>query len=696
MLEMHDLYLSPLHLVAVPMAAVASSLLVWREIAHGPRFVWNDTDMLYTVVLVLAIVSWVLKGISYEAYGPGVSLLAGWLVYVSMRGTTRVSAFVTTMLFLTILGVLWAWCQLHSCAWIDRVMNNRNHFACFLATAAPLLAAATMSAVTVKPSQMLRSYVFSYVQAGGAFIALTMLCLTIVLLVLSTCRTALATGIISLALLAIVGWKNTIVRALYKVEGILPGAGFRGRKVRIILAIASGVFLMCCAACFLQLTAPRSKILSAHGRIMIWGVSLQMAHEHWIDGVGFGNLASLFNIQQSWYFTDGAATALKKMAADNLRHAFSEPLEAVAELGLFGTVLLTLLTVFIGKNVCRVFARQWRMAQHGECSDYISLGMGCAVVAFALASLVHFPRKVVPTFLLFNLALAWIVNANDYEDCLTFEDANERKEGSFSRRWCWRALCLTVLAISFGLLPLYWQRYLAGRKWAGAYSSVMAGDIASAVTVYNQIESGLAWNGRFCAHYGYAVLCAALQTNIGADCMLGQAAELCEQAKYTYPDPYMFENLAVAYLHLADSTNWPVVVQTRYRMETPAQVLMRKLREWRCGTNMFFEPPPTQLTQGDCIGRAIQYLTLASNILPWRLTSKWYLAQIYRDVGDVSNAVKYAQLVVNIPMKKDTPQGREFKRKAQKMLNDLGVQCDDPGMVVFDIRDRKTWNEGKW
>jgi hypothetical protein len=175
-----------------------------------------------------------------------------------------------------------------------------------------------------------------------------------------------------------------------------------------------------------------------------------------------------------------------------------------------------------------------------------------------------------------------------------------------------------------------------------------------------------------------------------------RAVTLYEKAKYTYPDPYMFENLAVAYLRLAGGTNWPVFVQTKYRMETPAQTIARKLREWRCGTNLFFEPPATELTCGNCIGRAIDYLTLASNILPWRLTSKWYLAQIYRDGGDVSNAVKYAQLVVNIPMKKDTSQGREFKRNAQKMLIELGVKCDDPGMVVFDIRDRKTWNEGRW
>lgn len=47
-------------------------------------------------------------------------------------------------------------------------------------------------------------------------------------------------------------------------------------------------------------------------------------------------------------------------------------------------------------------------------------------------------------------------------------------------------------------------------------------------------------------------------------------------------------------------------------------------------------------------------------------------------------------------MKLDGQVGREMKREAQNMLTELGVKCSDPGFVVFDIYDRKTWNEGKW
>ena len=69
---------------------------------------------------------------------------------------------------------------------------------------------------------------------------------------------------------------------------------------------------------------------------------------------------------------------------------------------------------------------------------------------------------------------------------------------------------------------------------------------------------------------------------------------------------------------------------------------------------------------------------------------------MFYQLGDTNNAIKYAWLVVNTPMKKWTDRGKEFKLKSQEMLIDLGERCDDPGLIVFDIHDKKTWNEGAW
>jgi hypothetical protein len=315
---------------------------------------------------------------------------------------------------------------------------------------------------------------------------------------------------------------------------------------------------------------------------------------------------------------------------------------------------------------------------------------------------------------MFNYALGWLVTRNVQcsvgwqQERNTIVLADHAEHGHVSRwkgrqfaAWFdgWNLFWVVVTAASAVLALLCVNRCLPSLHWVAASKSMVAGEVERACADYREAYAQLNWNGRFCAYYGDATM-VRCQEKAGEwiDVSGGtqQAIFLYERSKYSFPNSYMFEKLAQAYLKLADEMNWPVRVQTDHRMETPVQALLRKAREWRCGSNLFFEPPPTELTRGDCIGRAINYLTLASNILPWRLTSKWYLADVFCRLGDTNKAIEYAQLVVNIPMKKYSERGVELKLKAQKMLNELGVQCDDPGLVVFDIHDRSTWNEGKW
>ena len=202
---------------------------------------------------------------------------------------------------------------------------------------------------------------------------------------------------------------------------------------------------------------------------------------------------------------------------------------------------------------------------------------------------------------------------------------------------------------------------------------------AEAEIIYSNIYSKLKWNGKFLAYYGNVKL---------RNKKYLEAIELYEKAKLTYPDPYLFENLGVAYMN------------------------------YQVGIDNEEHPPKSPLKGGlglspvECVNKAINYWMLASNIQPWRLTPKYYLADLFYQIGDTNNAVKYARLVVNTPMKKWTERGVEFKLKSQKMLKDLRMPglnelgkpggpaanlcCDDPGLVVFDINDKNTWNEGKW
>jgi hypothetical protein len=378
------------------------------------------------------------------------------------------------------------------------------------------------------------------------------------------------------------------------------------------------------------------------------------------------------------------ATAPQRMSADQVRHAFSEPLELWAELGGCGLVLLGLYGLSILKVLYAACACQIYKAKRGRPVDYLLIGMASAIAAFVFMSLVHFPRKIVPTFVVFNVALAWVVN--EYQSSRRDGESPHRHISIFARV-SWVSLWLAVLAGGCAVTPIYWQRYLAGREWAAVRPIACTGELASVEVALMEMDRVLHWNGRFLAFEGDVLLREGSNMS---------AIESYEKAKCTYPDPYMLENLAVAYLRLASGTSCPLVVQTEYRTETPLQALVRETQEWHCGSNLFSEPPRSELTRADCIARAIGYLTLASNILPWRLTSKWYLADVFYRIDETNRAIEYAQLVINIPMKTHTERGVELKLKAQKMLNELGVPCNDPGLVVFDIHDRSTWNEGKW
>jgi len=237
-------------------------------------------------------------------------------------------------------------------------------------------------------------------------------------------------------------------------------------------------------------------------------------------------------------------------------------------------------------------------------------------------------------------------------------DPSKNKKVSCFSSFSWLKLfCGLAFAVSLFFVAIYFQRYMSARQWHNAHELACSGKYQEAENIYSNIYPKLKWNGRFLSYYGNVLL---------QNKKYGNTISLFEKAKFTYPDPYLFESLGVAYVSLANGG------------EIPLNPLRHK-------------PSP-----GECINKAINYWMLSSNIQPWRLTPKYYLANTFYQLGDTNNAIKYARLVVNTPMKKWTERGKQFKLKSQRMLNKLGEECDDPGLIVFNINDKKTWNEGQW
>ena len=209
---------------------------------------------------------------------------------------------------------------------------------------------------------------------------------------------------------------------------------------------------------------------------------------------------------------------------------------------------------------------------------------------------------------------------------------------------------ILAFVISLCFVAIYFQRYMVAREWNKAYKLAWYKNYQAAEVICSNIFINLKWNESFLSFYGNVKL---------KNKKYSDAIELFEKSKFTNPDSYLLESLGIAYI------NYQLTINNKK-------------------------------ARNEATNKAIYYWTLSGNILPWRLTPKYYLADLFYKTGKTNEAINYARIVVNTPMKKWTERGKEFKLKSQKMLNALGEKCDDPGLIVFDINDKSTWNEGKW
>jgi O-antigen ligase len=307
------------------------------------------------------------------------------------------------------------------------------------------------------------------------------------------------------------------------------GAWFGHPKVLRWLLVGSIFIGVCAVAVPVSRQLYMLKPISGAGRVLIWSVAARMVMHAPFTGVGFGNYANRYNLFQAEYFAQGGGSVPQRMAADPCRHAFNEPLEVAAELGMPGLLVFTVFCGLILKEVwevvtskgtsvagtpvrqCSEFVihysvneeqsqevpqrcRSWRHgadAARDGCGgtghtpsskeaaptvkpDYLTLGMAGAVVCFMVMSLFHFPRKVVPTWLVFNYALAWIVTAN--QQCK--QGVNELKRSHKTLVvMSWRMFWLLAFLASASLLPLYVKNYLAARRWIAAQEQIFAGNV---------------------------------------------------------------------------------------------------------------------------------------------------------------------------------------------------------------------------
>jgi len=134
---------------------------------------------------------------------------------------------------------------------------------------------------------------------------------------------------------------------------------------------------------------------------------LNTIRTHLFSGIGPGQVANMYNHFQAQYFSAGLGSIPERMAASESRQIFNWYLEIIAEYGLIGAIPFVLFWYYSIKKAVQTFVEKKL-----TCNSETVIVKGCAaiVIGFLTMSLTHFPQKIIPTFLLFNCALAFVVS----------------------------------------------------------------------------------------------------------------------------------------------------------------------------------------------------------------------------------------------------------------------------------------------
>jgi len=723
-------------ILTIPLFVICLILSLSHANIHFPL---TNTDIVYGSFITLTIIFYLKVPYSFATIRQSIILLYILIVYLAFRYLSynilfikhnqyyyKIDRIVSAIIILVALITVAIGFYIEPLHYnFSGTFGNSNHYATYISLCIPILFSFIFpigcNNTFIKPLKLLPILFF------------IILCST---LICTFCRGAMLAAGISIIIMLTVFLKDSHYVKSYNYRYV------NSRICKFVFILMAVMFGYLIIRIFYYM-----KPLSSYGRILIWRVSLEMLKENFVMGINGNFFSSIYNLFQASYFATHPAIIQFRMAASSGTSAYNWFLKTTIQHGVLGLLILFLWISTVFCEIYKVLVRYKKMNlfhnnNKQEQNNPIYLGFVGTILCFFIMTLFYFPEKILCTNLLFLFALALVVSKNQQLEenknnnsevvifCQKASESNNNNNKNYKQsykmagvkhypHWKWSLLWAGILVASIILIPIEYNNYRMRQQNQKAFDMCISNKFAQAIPLYRDVLSKQNRNGRILANYGDCLLnIVQRQTfytnkikslpqmatkNVGnvniekwVNSSYIKIIETYEKAKYTYPNPYLFENLSIAYLRLSIGTNWPVVLQTQYYMETTVQMIVRNIIECYQNTNMFHEYQQTILSHNDCIENAVNYLTLASNILPWRLTPKFYLADLFYQLGETNEAIKYARLVVNTPMKKWTERGKEFKLKSQKMLIELGEECDDPGLVVFDINDKKTWNEGLW
>jgi len=387
----------------------------------------TSIDVAYIAATILTIISFVTKTQNINAFHFVFVAMGTLLVYSVIRFANSDEILLQSKIIYSVVGIgfvvaVIGLVQLAMEKPIVSTLGRTSFLGCFLALNVPIafgLLLATRNVPLESNRYSAPAFAGSYRVFDNRFLKLFSLLAFVVILVV-TVLTKSRTAMIALAVVLPImlvkrksGKVITPASAGQECEGEHPSkshlkAGLLARTWKcglLLLALGSAAY---CGKILYEL-----KPMSASGRVLIWKVSAEMFKKNPISGVGFGNFANTYNLYQAEYFVSEKGSVVNKMTAGQIRHAYNWYLETAAEFGIFGLVVFGIFWWLILEEVYKTFVPRKTLNARKELEvDYVTLGMGGAVLCLMIMSLFQFPRKIIPTYLIFNVALAWIVNAN--------------------------------------------------------------------------------------------------------------------------------------------------------------------------------------------------------------------------------------------------------------------------------------------
>lgn len=542
----------------------------------------NDTtdvsllDILYGIVVLMTLLSFFAFSKQRLMIHQVFAVYAVFILYLLIRVSyekyifQRRKLLVSFFVGIAVIEALHGFLQFLSQSEIKGHFFNVNYFSMYIALNIPLALVLLWGGKKKFPDMILYSSVLGFL----GFIVL-----------LSRCRTAYVGSVITILLMFGVRYQDRL-KSVYQKSSVY---------LKSIWVVVGAVALSLIAVLFFFL-----KPLSAVGRLLIWKVSWRIFSDFPVFGIGYGNFPSMYNLYQGHFFSLGMGTEMERMSADYILFAFNDYIESAVVFGILGLIPLALFWFLILKAVRSAFRKERNL----------TLGMAGVILLYMIMAFFYSPGQILPMQLIFAVCFACVVSRN-------------YKPGRQLKLRIKHLTPIAVLSIilAVAILPIFYKQFRGEQEWHRARVLSKQGRDGYALEIYERIYPSLKWSGNFLHQYG-RILSDTGHTE--------RAIRYLEQGTEFWPNPYMLEDLAIAYERRGD------------------------------------------------LDQAIENASLASYILPWRLTSKSLLMDYYYERKDFINSAKYTQILLETPMKIWTREGEELKDRARIHKQRIMRSFDSP------------------